>query len=485
MSYDRVKTTTTTTGTGNITVSASAAARCRPLSDIPVGKVVSIMIEDEAGTDWELSKCTVLTATTFSRDTVLKGSNGTSKVNFAAGTKTVFQAVTADQYNDFALLSTGVESSGLDPAGALTGADIMAITQGGVEKRTTLTAIAAAIASINGAGGGGPSAATAVTMTGPSGGVSGVASTNFTVGVSPVGGAISGTITVTPSANGGGGTFAPTSIALTGAQPTGTFTYTPASAGAKTISVTNSASLTAPANITYTATASATAPAAPTIGTAVAGDGYVDVAFTRNSNGGSAVLDSTATLSTGQTATGASSPIRVTAPNGVAVTATVKDRNAIGSSAASAASNSVTPAAAGGTAYTIVGFGGNTVKSPIDASAATVYGSIKLINPASQGTKAGSEIYWSINAVSGGAQPASARSGWGTSSTVPPAEITDAQNASSGTSVNGLSPMGKASAFTNNSRLWVPVGFVGDMHFWVKPNDGPAQMVGSATITGA
>lgn len=108
-----------------------------------------------------------------------------------------------------------------------------------------------------------------------------------------------------------------------------------------------------PSAVTNSVSVSATVPAAPTIGVAVAGDGYIDVAFTRNSDGGSAVLDSTATLSTGQTATGTTSPIRVTAPNGVAATATVKDRNVVGLSAASAASNSVTPAAAGGgTTYT-------------------------------------------------------------------------------------------------------------------------------------
>ena len=103
-----------------------------------------------------------------------------------------------------------------------------------------------------------------------------------------------------------------------------------------------------PASNSVTPSSAATVPAAPTIGTAVAGDGYIDVAFSRNSDGGSAVLDSTATLSTGQTATGTTSPIRVTAPNGTPATATVKDRNAIGLSAASAASNSVTPAAASG-----------------------------------------------------------------------------------------------------------------------------------------
>lgn len=100
-----------------------------------------------------------------------------------------------------------------------------------------------------------------------------------------------------------------------------------------------------PASNSVTPSSAATEPAAPTIGTAVAGDGYVDVAYTANSDGGSAILDATATLSTGETATGTTSPIRVAAANGTARTATVKTRNAVGTSAASAASNSVTPAA--------------------------------------------------------------------------------------------------------------------------------------------
>ncbi|PZP90668.1 MAG: hypothetical protein DI587_38025 [Variovorax paradoxus] len=86
------------------------------------------------------------------------------------------------------------------------------------------------------------------------------------------------------------------------------------------------------------------APGAPTSVVATAGNGSVSVAFAAPaSNGGSAILDYTVTLSTGQTATGASSPISVTAPNGTAVTATVRARNAVGQGAASSASNSVTP----------------------------------------------------------------------------------------------------------------------------------------------
>jgi len=102
MIYNCIKTTTTAAaiGTGNGTVVSAAAARARPLSDIPVGKQVALRIEDEAGTAWELSLCTVLSATTFSRDVIINGSAGAGqKVNFGAGAKTVQQVLTADEIN--------------------------------------------------------------------------------------------------------------------------------------------------------------------------------------------------------------------------------------------------------------------------------------------------------------------------------------------------------------------------------------------------
>ena len=88
-----------------------------------------------------------------------------------------------------------------------------------------------------------------------------------------------------------------------------------------------------------------TAPGAPTIGAATAGDAQISVAFTAPvSNGGSAIINYTATCA-GFSASNAVSPVVVTGlTNGTAYTCTVVATNASGPSAASSASNSVTPA---------------------------------------------------------------------------------------------------------------------------------------------
>jgi len=94
---------------------------------------------------------------------------------------------------------------------------------------------------------------TAVTLTGPTSGTVGQASSDFTVGTdSPV---QSGSVVVTPSDGGNGGTFTPTTVSLTSSTATATFTYTAATSGTKTISAANNASLTNPSSISYAASA--------------------------------------------------------------------------------------------------------------------------------------------------------------------------------------------------------------------------------------
>ena len=103
---------------------------------------------------------------------------------------------------------------------------------------------------------GGP-AATAYTLVGPRSGTVGASSSSFTVQSN---GALASSVTVTPSDGGGGGSFTPSTATLaSGANTSATFAYTPGSAGAKTISTTNSAGLINPSALTYTASTSTTA----------------------------------------------------------------------------------------------------------------------------------------------------------------------------------------------------------------------------------
>ena len=100
-----------------------------------------------------------------------------------------------------------------------------------------------------------------------------------------------------------------------------------------------------------TPTAPAGVPGAPTSVSATAGDASAKVSFSApSSNGGATITKYTVTSSPGGiTATGTGSPITVTGlTNGTSYTFTVKATNSVGTGSASAASNAVTPQAAGG-----------------------------------------------------------------------------------------------------------------------------------------
>jgi hypothetical protein len=97
--------------------------------------------------------------------------------------------------------------------------------------------------------------ATAVTLSGPTSGTAGLPSSSFTVGTdNPLS---TGTVTVTPSDGGNGGTFTPASVQLSSSVATAVFTYTAAAAGTFAISVSNDSSLSSPGSISFTATAPA------------------------------------------------------------------------------------------------------------------------------------------------------------------------------------------------------------------------------------
>jgi len=117
----------------------------------------------------------------------------------------------------------------------------------------------------------------------------------------------------------------------------------------KVIVIASNSAGNATANSVATATIAGTVPGAPTIGTATAGNAQASVAFTANTvTGGPNVTIYTATSNPENiTGTNNVSPVIVSGlTNGNAYTFTVTATNSIGTGAASAASNSVTPSAA-------------------------------------------------------------------------------------------------------------------------------------------
>jgi uncharacterized protein (TIGR02145 family) len=162
----------------------------------------------------------------------------------------------------------------------------------------------------------------------------------FTAPVNDGGSAITGyTVTSIPSGFIGTGSASP--ITVIGLINGTAYTFT--------VTATN-ANGTGPASAASNSVTPSTVPGAPTIGTATAGNAQATVTFTAPaSNGGSAITGYTVTSSPGsKTGTGTSSPITVTGlTNGNVYTFTVVATNINGNSAASSASNSVTPLPAG------------------------------------------------------------------------------------------------------------------------------------------
>ena len=156
------------------------------------------------------------------------------------------------------------------------------------------------------------------------------------------GGSMITSYTITSSPGGITKSGASSPIAVTGLTNGTAYTFT-----VKATNAVGSGAASAASN-SVTPAAPINVPGAPTIGTATAGNAQATVSFTAPaSNGGSAITSYTVTSSPGGiTKSGASSPITVTGPtNGTAYTFTVKATNAVGTGAASATSNSVTPAA--------------------------------------------------------------------------------------------------------------------------------------------
>jgi hypothetical protein len=222
----------------------------------------------------------------------------------------------------------------------------------------------------------------------------GRADVTFTAPVYTGGTPITG-YTVTSSPGGFTGTGASSPISVTGLQSNVSYTFT--------VTATNAVGTSAPSAASNSITAT-TVPQAPTIGTATdLGTGTsVSVAFTANATGGSAITGFTATSSPGSiTGTGGSSPITVSGLTaGTAYTFTVTATNANGTSAPSAASNSVTPQVP--TAYdsiaTSTATGGTSVTF---SSIPSTYKHLQLRINAATGGGGASDIYLRFNGDTG------------------------------------------------------------------------------------
>ena len=103
--YDRVKETSTTTGTGDFTL-AGAVSQFRSFSSVFASGAVGVYdpiyyaIVGQTGTEWEVGKGHLSGATTLVRDTVFSSSNANALVSFSAGTKDVFNTITAGRMEE-------------------------------------------------------------------------------------------------------------------------------------------------------------------------------------------------------------------------------------------------------------------------------------------------------------------------------------------------------------------------------------------------
>jgi hypothetical protein len=187
--------------------------------------------------------------------------------------------------------------------------------------------------------------ATSYTLTGPSSGMLGAASTNFTVSPN---GTFTGTITITPS---GGGLSSPITLTFSGSSTPQTFTITPTAAGTVTLTPTNSGGLTNPSAPIYAVLASAYTFNGPS-------SGVVNVASTNFTVTPNAIYTGTVTIT--PSGGGLSSPIILT-----------------WSSSSAAQTFTITPTATGTVTLTPTNSGGlsnpSALNDVVTAASATSY----------------------------------------------------------------------------------------------------------------
>ena len=122
---DRVKENSTTTGTGNISLGGASATFDTFQSYLTNGDTTFYAIaHTSSGVDeWEVGLGTWNTGNTLSRTTVLAGSNGTSAVDFSAGTKDIFMTYPASKA---AVVGEDVTFADITVTGTVDGRDVAA-----------------------------------------------------------------------------------------------------------------------------------------------------------------------------------------------------------------------------------------------------------------------------------------------------------------------------------------------------------------------
>ena len=122
---DRVKENSTTTGTGNISLGGASATFDTFQSYLTNGDTTYYAIaHTSSGVDeWEVGLGTWNTGNTLSRTTVLAGSNGTSAVDFSAGTKDIFMTYPASKA---AVVGEDVTFADITVTGTVDGRDVAA-----------------------------------------------------------------------------------------------------------------------------------------------------------------------------------------------------------------------------------------------------------------------------------------------------------------------------------------------------------------------
>lgn len=99
ISADRVKETTTTTGTGNITLAGAVSQFVAFQTAFSLNERIMYAIVGQTGTEWEVGYGYLSGTTTLVRETPTAGS-ASVPVSFSAGTKDVFNTITADRHAD-------------------------------------------------------------------------------------------------------------------------------------------------------------------------------------------------------------------------------------------------------------------------------------------------------------------------------------------------------------------------------------------------